>query len=46
MAILDLQDMEAPKTISRGSTKKCDGKGGGHGGGLFGTSGLSLLLCC
>ena len=43
MAILDLQDMQPPETVSRGSSrsKKHCGHGGGHGGG----SRLSLLLC-
>ena len=42
MAILDLQDMEVPETVARGSNKsnnRCGNVGGG------GPSNLSLLLC-
>ncbi len=45
MAILDLQDMEVPETIARGSNKsnnRCGNVGGGGGGG---GSRFSLLLC-
>ena len=45
MAILDLQAMEVPETVARGSNKsnnRCGNVGGGgHGGG----SRFSLLLC-
>ena len=41
MAILDLQDMKPPETVSRGSSRSKKHCGhGGHGG-----SNLSLLLC-
>jgi hypothetical protein len=39
MAILDLQDMDMPKTVARGSSRS---KKSCHGGGA---SALSLLLC-
>jgi hypothetical protein len=39
MAILDLQDMDMPKTVARGSSRSKHSCGGG------GVSGLSLLLC-
>lgn len=38
MAILDLQDMEVPETVARGSNKSNNRCGGGG-------SNLSLLLC-
>ena len=49
MSILDLQDMQVPKTAERsgGSNKsnnRCGG-GGGKGGGGDAGSWLSLLLC-
>ncbi len=40
LAILDLQDMEVPETIARGSNKSNNRCGGGGGGSRF-----SLLLC-
>lgn len=45
MAILDLQDMELPETVSRSSGRsnnRCTNVGGGGGGG---GSRYSLLLC-
>jgi hypothetical protein len=39
MSILDLQDMEVPETIARGSNKSNNRCGGGGG------SRFSLLLC-
>ena len=39
MAILDLQDMQVPETVARGSNKSNNRCGGG------GPSRLSLLLC-
>jgi len=42
MAILDLQGMNVPQTVARGSNRSNNRCGGGGGGG---GSRLSLLLC-